>query len=90
MIVVAMGVLTGTAGGVIRDVLVGEIPLLFRSTEAIYSTACVAGLLVYLLAKELGMEPDLAALVGVFVIAALRLTAIALKIRLPAFHAQDE
>ena len=90
IIIVAMGVITGTAGGVMRDTLTGEIPLLFRSTEVIYSTACVAGLLVYLGVQKLGMSTQLAALTGVFVIALLRLIAIAMKIRLPAFYAKDE
>lgn len=90
LIVVAMGVLTGTAGGVIRDVLAGEIPLLFRASEPIYSMACVAGLLVYIGLQAVNVEPGVAALVGVFVIVALRFAAIAMKIRLPAFYAHDE
>ena len=90
IIVVAMGVLTGTAGGVIRDTLAGEIPMLFRAGEPIYSIACVAGLVGYLGFKAVGMEPQWAALVGVFIIAALRFVAIAMKIRLPAFHANDD
>jgi uncharacterized membrane protein YeiH len=38
---IVMGVITGSAGGVIRDVLLNEVPLLFR--KDIYALACVAG-----------------------------------------------
>ncbi|CCQ10425.1 putative membrane protein [Pseudoalteromonas luteoviolacea B = ATCC 29581] len=43
--VVIMGVLTGCFGGVIRDVLAGEIPLLLKGE--LYATTCIAGGIVY-------------------------------------------
>lgn len=56
LVVIVMGILTGVAGGVIRDVLSSEIPLLFRSTETLYSVAALGGVLVYLLLQEAGLN----------------------------------
>lgn len=44
-IAIILGVMTATFGGVIRDILCNEIPLIFR--KEIYATACIAGALLY-------------------------------------------
>jgi uncharacterized membrane protein YeiH len=49
-----MGLITATFGGVLRDVLCNEIPLLFR--KEIYATACILGGMVYLSSLWLGMN----------------------------------
>ena len=49
---IAMGTVTGSFGGVVRDILINEEPLFFR--KDIYATACIAGGLVYWLAQYLG------------------------------------
>ncbi len=54
LIVVLMATMTGVAGGVLRDVLSVEIPLIFRRGE-IYATASIAGATTYLLVKALGL-----------------------------------
>lgn len=53
--VIIMGVLTGCFGGVVRDVLAGEIPLLLKGE--LYAITCIAGGIVYTqsLAFDLGM-----------------------------------
>ncbi len=84
MIILTMGVITGTAGGALRDTMIGEIPLIFRSTEAIYTTACIAGIALYLGLQALGAGRDAAMLAGMACIAALRIAAIIKRIRLPA------
>ncbi|MFL5382465.1 MAG: trimeric intracellular cation channel family protein [Longimicrobiaceae bacterium] len=83
VVVVIMGTLTGVAGGVIRDVLTAEIPMIMRRGP-IYATACIAGIVVYLL---LGMviARDAAAVAGMASIAALRLAAILWKLTVPVF-----
>lgn len=89
LIVIVMAILTGVAGGVMRDVLSSEIPLLFRSTETIYSVAALGGVLVYLLLQEFEVDKTLAALAGIAVVAALRFIAIVWKLRLPAFYVSE-
>lgn len=89
-IIITMGVLTGAAGGVIRDVLVNEIPILFQSAEALYSVAAMVGIMAYLLIGSMGLDPDYAAIIGILVITVLRISAIIWHIKLPEFQYKDE
>jgi len=81
---VVMGTLTGVAGGVVRDVLSAETPLLFRPTEPLYATAAIAGASGYLALEAAGVARTPAALAGMAIVAALRLAAIGWGLRLPA------
>jgi uncharacterized membrane protein YeiH len=83
LIVVAMGTITGAAGGVLRDVLCNEVPLLFGPSDTLYATAAIAGASAYLGLQAGGVERTQAALLGMGVVAALRLAAIAWQLRLP-------
>ncbi|MCL4137891.1 UNVERIFIED_CONTAM: hypothetical protein GTU68_039501 [Idotea baltica] len=86
LIVVLMGILTGVAGGVLRDVLMNQIPFLFRASQPIYSVAAAGGILFYLLLQNFEVDAAIASWLGVAVIAALRLAAIVWKIKLPTFY----
>src|SRR5690606_24346092 len=55
IIVVIMGTMTGTAGGLLRDVLSAEVPLLLRQ-EDLYATAAIAGAAVYLMMQAAGLQ----------------------------------
>ena len=77
-----MGAITGCAGGLIRDVLVAEIPLVFRRSE-LYVTACVAGVALYFCLAALGLSADLASVMGMATIALIRLASIRWSITLP-------
>ena len=83
VVVVIMGTLTGVAGGVIRDVLTAQIPMVMRRGP-IYATACIAGVAVYLLLETV-LPRDVAAVVGMATIAALRLAAILWDLTVPVF-----
>jgi uncharacterized membrane protein YeiH len=89
IIVVMMGAITGSAGGVLRDILSGEVPLLLRHTE-LYATASIAGIIVYLSAERTGAGITPAALLGMAVVAAIRFAAILWQLRLPTFHLPEE
>ena len=91
LIVIVMAILTGVAGGVIRDVLTGEIPHLFRSTEPLYSVAALAGAVVYVVAQKLGLPVEYATYTGIGVVAVLRFAAIHWNLNLPIFtlHKDD-
>ena len=80
-----MGAITGCAGGLIRDVLVAEVPLVFRQSE-LYVTACVAGVALYFGLERLGLPADLASIMGMTTIAAIRLAAIRWAIMLPVMR----
>ena len=85
IVCVIMGTITGVAGGMIRDVLTTEIPMVIRRGQ-IYATAAIAGIVGYLVLRrtfELG-EP-VAAVAGMAVIAGLRISSIAWRWTLPVF-----
>lgn len=81
---VIMGLITGAAGGVFRDVLCGEIPLIFRRSE-LYVSAALVGCLVYVSAKALGVPVATASLMGVASIFILRVAALKWRWHLPVF-----
>jgi uncharacterized membrane protein YeiH len=89
VIVVVMGTITGAAGGLLRDWLSGEIPLLLRQTD-LYATAAIAGATAYLVLQGVGMERTHAALVSMAAVAGLRLAAILWRLRLPVVYVPDE
>ncbi|WP_442505441.1 trimeric intracellular cation channel family protein [Novipirellula sp. SH528] len=89
IIVVLMGTISGTAGGVLRDILCNEVPLLLRQPD-LYATAAIAGVTVYLLLQTAGLSQPQAAVSGMAVAAALRLATIHWGLRLPIYHASDE
>ena len=61
-VAIIMGTITGAAGGVIRDVFINEVPLIFR--REIYAIACVIGGLVYGLCHWLGLAMTVTELVS--------------------------
>lgn len=71
---VAMGVLTGVGGGVLRDVLAGEVPLVLR--REIYAVAALAGALVVAVAAVIDRYGAAAAAIAVTLTVTLRLTAV--------------
>lgn len=88
LIVVLMGTITGVAGGVIRDVLSAQIPLVMRPGR-LYATAAIAGATSYVLLVRWGIAPDAAALGGMGAIAGLRVAAILLRLELPVVQLPD-
>ena len=88
IVAVILGTMTGVAGGVVRDMLLAEIPLLLRDGE-IYATAALLGIVVFLGLQALGLERTTAAYFGMAVIVALRFTGIFLGLRMPALRLGD-
>lgn len=83
---VVLGVITGVAGGILRDILVGEIPLVFRRNIYLYATAAVVGATVFVvLEKWLPGHPS-NRLIGIGLILLLRLAAMQWKLSLPEFE----
>lgn len=72
-----MGVISACFGGVIRDVLTNEIPLIFR--REIYATACLLGGIVYLLLVEFSTNENLNILVAIATVIIIRYLSIRYK-----------
>jgi uncharacterized membrane protein YeiH len=90
--VVLMGTLTGCAGGLLRDVLCNEVPLILR--RDVYATASIAGAIAYLVVWRAGGGELPAVLVGMVFVIVLRVAAIYRGLHLPTFplrdHTKDE
>ncbi|MEK6805663.1 MAG: trimeric intracellular cation channel family protein [Pseudomonadota bacterium] len=83
LIAVVMGTITGVFGGVLRDVLCAEIPMILRRGN-IYATAAIAGASIYVALQPL-TPGFVAAAAGMLTVATLRLAAIAWNLQLPVF-----
>ncbi len=76
------GVITGVFGGILRDVMINQIPIVFRQTS-LYATCSFVGSWVYLLALRLGILIPVADLAGILATVLLRLGAIHYNLTLP-------
>lgn len=81
---IVMGSITGAAGGVIRDVLINEVPLVFR--KDIYAMACIFGGVVYGMCEWLNIDPQVTPLVSGGSVFILRYFSDAKHISLPVLN----
>ncbi|WP_034921842.1 trimeric intracellular cation channel family protein [Gillisia sp. CAL575] len=84
IISIALGAITGTFGGVIRDILCNEIPVIFR--KEIYATACIIGSLAYVVLYDLNVDKDIIYIVTSLIVISIRLVVVKFKIALPSFY----
>jgi uncharacterized membrane protein YeiH len=82
LIAVVMGVITATFGGMMRDVLCAQVPLIMR--KEIYATAAVIGAIIFVGARHLGWSQDVAAGIGFAVALFVRGAAITFGWSLPS------
>ncbi len=82
LISVILGTLTATFGGVIRDILCNEIPVLFR--KEIYATLCIAGGILFFILRELNFEQNFISLAVTLFIIGFRLIAFKYNWSLPS------
>ncbi len=82
-VAVLIGVLTGTGGGVMRDVLVNELPLIFRPGGRLYALASAVGCGVAVAAGWLGLSVFAAAAIGFLVIVGLRMASVRFGVHAP-------
>lgn len=86
-VAIVMGSVTGAAGGVIRDVFINEIPLIFR--KEIYAVACVIGGIAYWLCNILGMEAFACQIVAGMIVFLTRILAVKYHICLPILKGNE-
>lgn len=78
-----MGVFSAVMGGVIRDMMTNDIPIIFQ--KEVYATACLAGAVSYLLLDYVGTERNTAFILASGVIILLRILAVRRKWSVPSF-----
>ncbi|WP_299176672.1 trimeric intracellular cation channel family protein [uncultured Neptuniibacter sp.] len=84
LIVVMMAVVTGCAGGMIRDILTGQIPLILSRDGELYATCALAGAIFYIVFDEY-MPGQIVAITSMMIIFVLRMSAMFADLRLPEF-----
>ncbi len=88
-VVVMMGTITGVAGGMIRDVLTNDIPLVLRK-GTLYASTAIVGIAVYLMLRSAGVTPTFASSLGMLTVIVLRFTSIIWGLSLPVFKVETE
>ncbi|MBS1755144.1 MAG: trimeric intracellular cation channel family protein [Ferruginibacter sp.] len=84
---IALGTITASFGGVIRDVLLNNVPLVFR--KEIYALASIIGGLCYFVLRSSSLDNDVAKIICILLILLIRLLAVKYKLGLPAFYAKN-
>lgn len=87
LICVSLGMITATFGGVIRDTLSNEIPLIFQ--KEIYATACIIGSVTYLILNKYKIDQDLIHILTTIMVITVRLIAVKFKLKLPTFYSSE-
>jgi uncharacterized membrane protein YeiH len=85
-VAVMLGVITGVAGGIVRDVLTGEVPLVFQPQIYLYATAALAGASAFVIANGWWPLQPAVTVACVALILGLRIAAINFKLELPVLE----
>jgi uncharacterized membrane protein YeiH len=83
-VAIIMGCITGSAGGVIRDVLLNNEPVIFH--KEIYAMACVVGGVAYWALAEFGFSTEIAAVTSFLVTCIIRFLAVRYHLSLPVLN----
>ena len=86
-VAIVMGIITGSFGGIVRDILIGDVPLFFR--KDIYATACLAGGMIYWLVSLLQLNAIYAQLACAITVVGLRIVASKFGWSLPILRVDD-
>ncbi len=81
---IALGTITGAFGGVIRDILVNDVPLIFK--KEIYATVSILGGSIYYLLYQAGYQNIWTELLSIAIIISLRLVVVRFKLQLPDIY----
>ena len=84
LICITLGTITASFGGVLRDILCNEIPVIFR--KEIYATACILGGVGYFLLRQTPLPEGYVYLLGVVIVIGIRLAAVRYHIALPNIY----
>jgi uncharacterized membrane protein YeiH len=80
--------MTACFGGVIRDILCNEIPIIFR--KEIYATACILGGVAYFALLKTSLSEDIIVIVSGSIVITVRLLAVYFKLSLPSIYSKRE
>ncbi len=84
LVSIALGTITATFGGVIRDILCNEIPVIFR--KEIYASACIIGAITFILLQDVNLPVNAVYIITISIVILIRLIAVKFKLSLPTFY----
>ena len=84
LISISLGTITATFGGVIRDILCNEIPVIFR--KEIYASACILGAVTFLVLNDFDLAENANYIITTSIVIIGRLIAVKYKLSLPTFY----
>jgi uncharacterized membrane protein YeiH len=87
-VAIVMGMITGSIGSVIRDILINEPPLIFR--KDIYALACVAGGVVFMICSMLSVPSGMTQLFSALSVIVIRILAVKFHIGVPVLKGSDD
>jgi uncharacterized membrane protein YeiH len=85
---ITLGTITASFGGVIRDILCNEIPIIFR--KEVYATACIAGGIFYFILDKFPLRAELVHALPILVVILIRLLAVRFKLSLPSLYKTED
>lgn len=86
-VAIIMGSITGAVGGMFRDVLINEVPLIFR--KDIYALACVGGGALYFACQKLSLPVLACQIICLGSVILIRLLAVTFKVNLPSLRSEE-
>lgn len=84
LISISLGTMSAAFGGVIRDILCNEIPVIFR--KEIYATACIFGAITFIILNKLNLDPTIVYTSTTLIVIIIRLVAVKFHLSLPPFY----
>ncbi len=87
IICVALGTITATFGGVVRDILCSRVPIIFK--KEIYATACIFGGIVFVVLHRLGVATNFSYIFTILTVVIIRFIAIRYKLSIPPFKQKE-
>ena len=85
---IIMGMITGSVGGIMRDILINEVPLIFR--KDIYALACVLGGIVFYVCSQFGLPSEITQVLSATSVILMRIIAVRFHLGLPALKGHDD
>lgn len=86
-VTIIMGMITGSVGGILRDILINEVPLIFR--KDIYALACVLGGFVYYFCTKIHVPIELTQILSASSVIIMRLLAVKYHLSLPVLKGSE-
>jgi len=78
---IILGIITATGGGILRDILANEIPVILR--KEIYATACLIGSILFLFLQKIGLNNGINSILTVILVLIIRTLAVKFNISFP-------